>query len=124
MKISEVSKTYDISIDTIRYYERIGLLPTVNRLENGIRDFNSISIEWIEFIKCMRNAGLPIEVLKDYVTLVQSGDDTKEERKKILVDQRDVILGKMAEMQETVDLLNYKIDVYEKELVKTENNLK
>jgi DNA-binding transcriptional MerR regulator len=124
MKISEVSKTYDISIDTIRYYERIGLLPTVNRLENGIRDFNSIDIEWIEFIKCMRNAGLPIEVLKDYVTLVQSGDDTKEERKKILVDQRDVILGKMAEMQETVDLLNYKIDVYEKELVKTENNLK
>jgi DNA-binding transcriptional MerR regulator len=124
MKISEVSKTYDISIDTIRYYERIGLLPTVNRLENGIRDFNSIDVEWIEFIKCMRNAGLPIEVLKDYVTLVQSGDDTKEERKKILVDQRDVILGKMAEMQETLNLLNYKIDVYEKELVKTENNLK
>lgn len=124
MKISEVSKTYDISIDTIRYYERVGLLPTVNRLENGIRDFNSIDIEWIEFIKCMRNAGLPIEVLKEYVSLVQEGDDTKEARKKILVDQRALIMEKMEEMQETLNLLNYKIEIYEKEMFETENKLK
>lgn len=64
MTISEVSKKYNITADTIRYYEKEGLIPTVPRNKNGIRDFDENSCGWIEFIKCMRSAGLEIETLK------------------------------------------------------------
>ena len=87
MKISEVSERYDISPDTLRYYERVGLIPTVNRNQSGIRDYNQTDAEWVDFFKCMRSAGLPIEVLTEYVELVQQGDYTNEARKQILINQ-------------------------------------
>ena len=74
MKIAEVSERYGISSDTLRYYERIGLIPPVNRTESGIRDYSELDVRRVEFIKCMRSAGLPIEVLIEYVGLVQQGD--------------------------------------------------
>jgi len=118
MKIAEVSERYVISSDTLRYYERIGLIPPVNRNENGIRDYNETDIKRVEFIKCMRSAGLPIDVLIEYVGLVQQGDQTIEARKDILKKQREHLLARMKEMQETLDLLNYKINVYENAVLK------
>lgn len=123
MKISEVSEQYDISPDTLRYYERVGLLPMVNRNQSGIRDFNQTDIEWVEFIKCMRNAGLSIEVLTEYVEMVQQGDQTIAARKQILIDQRDALAEKMDEMRETLELLNHKIEGYENRLLKYEKEL-
>ena len=123
MKIAEVSEQCGLSSDTLRYYERIGLLPPVNRSESGIRDYDEIDLKRVEFIKCMRSAGLPIEVLIKYFELVQQGDITIEARKEILVEQREQVLGSMKEMQATLDLLNYKINVYEKALLKTEQAL-
>lgn len=120
MKIAEVSERYSISQDTLRYYERIGLIQPVNRGANGIRDYNELDIRRVEFIKCMRNAGLPIEVLIDYVDLVQRGDSTIEDRKEILVEQRDLLVTRIAEMQITLDLLNYKIQVYEDRILTKE----
>lgn len=127
MKIAEVSLRYGISQDTLRYYERIGLLPPVNRSESGIRDYNELDIRRVEFIKCMRSAGLPIEVLIEYVGLVQQGDRTIEARKEILKEQRELLTARMAEMQKTLDILNHKIEIYEnavlikeKEIVQTE----
>lgn len=124
MKISEVSKQYDISADTLRYYERVGLIPSVNRTESGIRDYNKIDVEWVEFIKCMRDAGLTIEVLTEYVELVLQGDETNAARKQILIDQREELIRKMEEMQKTLDVLNYKIEVYENALSEKEKELK
>ena len=63
MTISEVSKKYDISTDTLRYYERIGLLPPVPRTKSGLRDYDENSCKSVEFIKCMRNAGLPLSLI-------------------------------------------------------------
>ncbi|MFN2146254.1 MAG: MerR family transcriptional regulator [Anaerolineales bacterium] len=123
MKISKVSEKFDISPDTLRYYERVGLIPSVNRTESGIRDFNQTDVEWVEFIKCMRSAGLTIEVLTEYVELVQQGDHTNAARKQILIDQRDELVRKMEEMQKTLDLLNYKIEVYEERLMKKEKEI-
>jgi len=123
MKISEVSERYDISPDTLRYFERVGLIPTVNRSQSGIRDYNQIDVEWVDFIKCMRSAGLPIEVLTEYVELVQQGDHTNEARKQILINQRDELVRKIEEMQKTLDLLNYKIKVYENAVLKKEKEL-
>ena len=110
MTISEVAKKYNLSADTIRYYERIGLIPRVNRNASGIRDFTENDCGWVEFIKCMRGAGLPIEALIDYVALFQQGDITVEARKTILVEQRDVLVERMKEMQSTLERLNQKIE--------------
>ena len=123
MKIAEVSDRYGISPDTLRYYERIGLIPPVNRSENGIRDYGEIDVRRVEFIKCMRSAGLPIEVLIEYVALVQKGDQTIEARKEILVEQRQQLMNRMAEMQKTLDILNRKISVYETAVLKGEKEM-
>jgi DNA-binding transcriptional MerR regulator len=127
MKIAEVSERYEISSDTLRYYERIGLIPPVNRNESGIRDYNELDLRRVEFIKCMRSAGLPIEVLIEYVGLVQQGDGTIKARKEILLEQRKQLVTRMKEMQKTLDILDHKIEVYEnavlvkeKKIVKTE----
>ena len=123
MKIAEVSERYGISSDTLRYYERIGLIPPVNRNASGIRDYNEIDGRRVEFIKCMRSAGLPIEALIEYVGLVQQGDMTIEARKEILIEQREQLASRMVEMQKTLDILDYKIKVYENAVLKREKEL-
>ena len=123
MKIAEVSEQYGLSTDTLRYYERVGLIPTVNRNESGIRDYNELDLRRVEFIKCMRSAGLPVEVLIDYVALVQEGDKTIKARKEILVEQRKLLVERMNEMQKTLDILNHKIEVYEKAVLKKEKKI-
>jgi DNA-binding transcriptional MerR regulator len=123
MKIAEVSLRYGISEDTLRYYERVGLIPPVNRSDNGIRDYSDVDLKRVEFIKCMRSAGLPIEVLIEYVRLVQQGDHTIEARKDILKKQRELLATRMKEIQKTLDLLDYKIGVYENAVLKREKEL-
>jgi DNA-binding transcriptional MerR regulator len=123
MKIGEVSERYGISSDTLRYYERIGLIPPVNRNGSGIRDYNEIDVRRVEFIKCMRSAGLPIEALIEYIALVPQGDKTIEARKEILIEQREQLLARMAEMQKTLDMLDYKIKVYENAVLIREKEL-
>jgi MerR family transcriptional regulator, aldehyde-responsive regulator len=123
MKIAEVSEQYGVSMDTLRYYERIGLIPPVNRNGSGIRDYNELDIRRVEFVKCMRSAGLPIEVLIDYMKLVQQGDATIDARKEILKEQREHLLSRMEEMQKTLDILNRKIEVYENAVLKKEKRI-
>lgn len=113
MTISEVSKKYNITADTIRYYEKEGLIPAVPRNKNGIRDFDENSCGWIEFIKCMRSAGLEIETLKRYVSLFRQGTKTVKERKILLEEQREKLLKKQEDIKATLDRLNYKIEKYE-----------
>ena len=123
MRIAEVSERYGISSDTLRYYERIGLIPPVNRNGSGIRNYNDIDVRRVEFIKCMRSARLPIETLIEYVALVQQGDQTIAARKEILIEQREQLVARMAEMQKTLDMLDYKIKVYENAVLKREKEL-
>ena len=123
MKISEVSEQSGLSPDTLRYYERIGLLPQVNRTDSGIRDYSELDIRRVEFIKCMRNAGLPVETLIEYYRLVQQGDETIEARQEILKTQHARLVAKMEEIQKTLDLLEYKIDVYDNLLLEREKEL-
>lgn len=124
MTIAEVSKKFDLSQDTLRYYERIGLLPGINRNKSGIRNYTEEDCRWVEFIKCMRSAGLPIEVLIEYVALFQQGDKTVEARKELLIEQRKQLTKKMEDMKKTIERLDYKIERYEKGVVEKENKLK
>ena len=112
MTIKEVSKKYDVSEDTIRYYERIGLLPKVPRKESGIRDFDDTSCKWIEFIKCMRSAGMRIEALIEYMELFKKGKQTVLARKNLLLEQRDLLIEKRNDINKTIDRLDYKIKLY------------
>ena len=124
MTIAEVSKKYDISADTLRYYERIGLIPPVPRTKSGIRDYDEVSCGWIELMKCMRAAGVQIEALIEYVTLFQQGDATVDARKAILIEQRDQLIERMGDMQRSLDRLNYKIERYEQGLMVKEHQLR
>ncbi len=123
MKIAEVSEHYAISTDTLRYYERIGLIQPVNRNESGIRDYNELDLRRVEFIKCMRSAGLPVEVLIEYVGLVQQGNKTIESRKEILKEQREHLVARMKELQKTLNILDHKIEVYENAVLKKEKEM-
>lgn len=82
--IAQVSAMFGLSQDTLRYYERVGLIPCVNR-KSGIRDYTEEDLKWVEFVKCMRSAGLPIEALIEYVSMFMQGDSTVEARKSLLI---------------------------------------
>lgn len=123
MTITEVSHKYDISQDTLRYYERIGLLPRVNRNKSGIRDYTEEDCRWVEFIKCMRDAGLPIEILIEYVGLFQQGDASIEARRALFVEQRKLLVKRMEDMQKTLERLDYKIASYEPKVTEIEKEL-
>ena len=123
MTIAEVSKKVNLSADTLRYYEKIGLIPEVNRTESGIRNYTEEDLGWIEFSKCMRNAGMSIEALIEYIKLYKKGDVTLEARKQLLISQKDVIKERLEEIQNTFDRINYKIKNYEKLLVEREKDL-
>ena len=116
MTIAEVSRKYEISADTLRYYERIGLIPPVPRNKSGIRNYDEASCQWIELMICMRKAGVQIEALVEYVELFQQGDATIDARKEILIEQRERLTAKMNEMQASLDRLNQKINGYDKVL--------
>ena len=123
MKIGEVSKKVGLSQDTLRFYERVGLIPPVNRNASGYRDYTEVDLRWVEFIKHMRGAGLSIEVLTEYVSLVMEGDETIETRKAILEGQRELLAERIKAMQRTMLLLDYKIRIYEGAVLKTEKVL-
>lgn len=114
MTIAETAKKYDISADTLRYYERIGLIPPVPRTRSGIRDYDESSCGWVEFTKCMRGAGLQIEALIEYVSLFRQGDETSDARKAILIEQRGQLAERITQMQQTLERLDRKIAHYEK----------
>ena len=124
MTIREVCEKYDISADTLRYYERIGLIPPVPRTSGGIRNYDEVSCNWIELMKCMRKAGVQIEALIEYVDLFQKGDATADARKNILIEQRNQLMDRMEDMQQSLNRLNEKIERYEQGLMVAEKQLK
>ncbi|WP_195560823.1 MerR family transcriptional regulator [Anaeromassilibacillus sp. D41t1_190614_C2] len=124
MTIAEVSRKYEISADTLRYYERIGLIPPVPRTKSGLRDYDEESCGWVELMKCMRAAGVQIEALIEYVALFQQGDDTIDTRKALLIEQREQLLARMEDMQKSLDRLNMKIERYEQGLMTKERQLR
>ena len=118
MTIKEVCEKYDITPDTLRYYERVGVIPEVSRTKGGIRDFSEEDIKWVENAICMRSAGIPVEMLIEYVRLFKKGDETIQARRDILAEAREEIQKQLDKYQATMDRLNYKISRYD-EAIKT-----
>ena len=113
MTIKEVAEKYDISADTLRYYERVGMIPKVTRRPNGIRDYQESDLGWVELAICMRSAGLPIEVMIEYVKLYKEGDNTIPARLELLQEQMNALKEQKAQIESTVERLAYKISKYE-----------
>ncbi|MCM2677501.1 MerR family transcriptional regulator [Alkalicoccobacillus plakortidis] len=125
MNIKVISEKTGVSADTIRYYERIGLIPAVKRNENGVRIFDEEDIRWIQFSRQMRTAGLSIESLIEYISLFKENDDsTIPARIDILTDQYEDLSNHIKNMQIALDRLKFKINNYENHMVPTEKKLR
>jgi DNA-binding transcriptional MerR regulator len=123
MTIAEVGERTGLSTDTLRYYERVGLIPPVARSKGGIRTYTENDCLWVEFIKCMRSAGVTIETLIEYVSLFQRGEETRETRKNILREQRELLAKRIKEQQQTLEKLDYKIANYDEIVFEAEKKL-
>lgn len=99
MTIKEVSEKYGISQDTLRYYERVQVIPAVTRTSGGIRDYQEEDLKWVELAVCMRNAGLPIESLIEYQKLFQAGDETIPARLELLQSQMEILKKQKEQMK-------------------------
>ena len=112
MNIKSASDLLGISADTIRYYERVGLVPPITRTATGIRDFQNQDIEALEFIKCFRSSGVSVDSLVDYMSLYQKGDETREERLGILEEEKQKLEERLSQIQTALNRLNLKIKLY------------
>ena len=120
MTIAEVAKKFGLTPDTLRYYKRIGLLRNINRSPGGIRDYTDEDCRWVSYMKCMRAAGVSVETLIEYVRLFDQGAETIAARKKLLLEQREQIVARINEMNDTLAKLDWKLDGYEERMLKFE----
>ena len=112
MTIKEVAEKFNMTNDTLRYYEKVGLIGPIKKNSSGIRDYSEEDLKRIEFIKCMRSAGISIEVLKKYVDLYDEGENTKLKRQQLLEEEQEKLEEKIKTMTEALDKLKYKIELY------------
>ena len=124
MLIAEVSEKFDINSTTLRYYEKIGLMDPVEKDASGHRNYQEKDLRRINFIKCMRTAGMSIENIKKYVDLFHEGEDTISARKELLVQQHTELKAQMVELQKAIDYLETKIANYEEKIVKKELDMR
>lgn len=122
MTIAEVARKYGLTADTLRYYERIGLLPDVRRTPGGVRDYSEEDCRWVEYIKCMRAAGISVETLVEYVRLFHQGAETIVARKKLLLEQREQIVARIDDLNDVLAKLDWKLDGYEDRMLKFEED--
>lgn len=113
MTIKEVSNKYNITQDTLRYYERVGMIPTVTRTSGGIRDYQEADLQWVELAICMRSAGIPVEAMIEYVKLTQDGKSTIPARLQLLIEQKENLLEQREKIDKMLERLSYKIERYE-----------
>ena len=113
MTIRKVCSQYGLTPDTLRYYEKVGVIPEVHRTENGIRDYDDVAIGWVENAVCMRSAGVPVESIIEYVRLYQAGDTTLQARRDLLKDVHTGLLKQRQQMDAAIDRLSFKIRRYD-----------
>lgn len=110
--IKQVSEMTGLSIYTLRYYDKEGLLPQIKRSEGGIRRFSQDDIEWIRLICCLRNSGMPLSQIQKFISLCLMGSQTVEQRRALLEEHRENIIRQLAQLQSSLDTVNYKIAHY------------
>lgn len=118
MNIKKAAELFDLSVDTLRYYERIGVIPPVKRNESGYREYTTADLNWIYLAKSLRNAGLSIESLIEFAHLAQlrEKEDVSDAQKQILYEQLSELDEKIVELNKVRELLVYKLTTYDDHL--------
>ncbi|MCB5953365.1 MerR family transcriptional regulator [Enterococcus sp. BWT-B8] len=116
MNSKQAAEMFDLTVDTLRYYERVGVIPPVERDKNGYRIYTKRDLNWIFLVKSLRNAGLSIESLIEFATLAQMEGEKRLAQKQILKDQLKELDQKIKEMNQVRNLLQYKIDTYDEHI--------
>ena len=111
--VGEMAKRLGIPASTLRYYDKEGLLPFVERSSGGIRMFRETDIEWLQVIRCMKKAGMSVKDIRQYIEMALQGDDTIDLRLHMFLRQREVLQQQMTELQKTMAMVNYKCWFYE-----------
>ncbi|KGK87797.1 MerR family transcriptional regulator [Desulfosporosinus sp. HMP52] len=111
--ISQVAEKFDLTAHTIRYYDKEGLLPFVDRSKSGIREFSDSDLEWLKLICCLKNTGMPIKQIKQYIEWCLQGDETLEIRRQLFLDHRKEVLKHMADLRENLKLIDFKLKMYD-----------
>ncbi len=111
--VGEMAKKIGVAPSTLRYYDKEGLLPFVERSSGGIRVFKEVDYEWLKVIECLKKTGMPLKDIKTFIEMAMQGDETIDERLELIRKQRDEVGRQIAELQETMDTLNFKCWYYE-----------
>lgn len=111
--VGEIAKKMGVAPSTLRYYDKEGLLPFVERSDGGIRMFKDADLEWLSIIECLKKTGMPIKEIKKFIDWCSEGDSTIEKRLELIDSQRDALLRKMEELQKNLKILDYKHWYYE-----------
>lgn len=110
--VGEVAKMLGLAPSTLRYYDREGLLPFVERTSGGFRMFSDKDIEWLAIIECLKQSGLSIKEIQTYIEQCAQGDSTILQRKELFAKRREVVLEQIRELEQTLDMLDYKMWFY------------
>lgn len=114
--IGQAAKRMGVTVSTLRYYDKEGLLPFVDKKENGTRVFKDEDFEWLELINCMKNTGASIKEIKQYIDLRMEGDDTLKERLEMFLHRKHEVTQQMEELSRLMETINHKIWYYEKSI--------
>ncbi len=117
---AQMAERSGVSIETLRYYEREGLINAISRTASGHRRYNPDDVMWIEVLRCLRDTGMSIEQLRQYCDLGEQGDHTQPERLHLLQSHREAVLAQIAQMHESLKLIDHKIDFYVQGLSQSE----
>ena len=111
--VGEMARLLNVPASTLRYYDKEGLLPFVERSSGGIRMFKDSDYEWLQVIGCLKKAGMSIRDIRQYILLAMQGDSTIGDRLQMFYAQRERLLEQMEQLRQTLDTLNYKCWFYE-----------
>lgn len=111
--IKEMAEHTGVSLHTLRYYEREGLLPSISRLNNGYRMYTMDDVGWVNFVKCLRDTGMSISQIRRYVELMQQGEHTALDRQRLLEDHQCFVEEQLREWQQKLKMIRHKIAHYQ-----------
>lgn len=111
--INDVKKMYGISASTLRFYEKEGILPKINRDRSGRRVYEEKELEWLQLVIALKDTGMALETIKEYIAMVYEGDKTLDERRKILLEHKQSVEKKLTLTLEHLEKINKKITVYD-----------
>lgn len=111
--IREVAEKMGVTVPTLRYYDKEGLLPFVDKKPNGTRVFKDEDFQWLSIITCMKNSGMPIKDIKKFMDFCNGGDNTLKERLEIFIERKEAVQKQMEELNKVMETINHKIWYYE-----------